>query len=627
MEFLHPGVYVQEISSGARPIEGVSTSTAAFIGTAEKGPTDRALMVTSFAEFRATYGSFLAGSFLAHSALQFFNNGGGRLYVVRAVRAAAAASISLADRRANSTARALTITATSVGRWGNDLDIDIADGTLDPGDEFRLSVKQGGVAVEVFDNLSINPAAPNYAETVVNRSSQLIRLSVDTTATTTDAGYSQSASGAAAALVTGKRRLMVNVNGDGPQMITLADALSGGPAIAAAVKAEVAKLTPQRAGTPAAAFTAFDATFTGGVYRLTSGAGGRNSSVEVTDAPYENAAALLRLGKTNGGDEVTGASVLRPAAGVDFHLGDNAVGGGVLAVTAGGDGNTLQTSDYTNAFALLDSVRDVNIIAVPGIGTKEVVDFGSNYCQQRRDCFFIGDTAMTDDTKEEARDFVNSLASKSSYAAVYFPWLKATDPSGASREPILLPPSGFVAGIYAQTDARRGVWKAPAGTGANVGGAVGLAREVTDAEQDILNPIGVNVIRSFPAAGIVVWGARTLATRSNPEYRYVSVRRTATFLEQSIYNGIQWAVFEPNDDDLWASLRLNVTSFMMQQFRAGAFQGRTPAEAFFVQCDSRTNTQADIDAGVVNVLVGFAPLKPAEFVVLKLSQKTGQPSL
>jgi phage tail sheath protein FI len=286
----------------------------------------------------------------------------------------------------------------------------------------------------------------------------------------------------------------------------------------------------------------------------------------------------------------------------------------------------LQEQDYLNGFTLLDRARDVNLLAVPGNGTKAVVDFGVNYCRQRADCFFIGDMDKNDDTKEEAQVFVTGLTVKSSYGAVYFPWLRALDPTGVSPEPIALPPSGYVAGLYARIDASRGVWKAPAGTEANVGGAVGLMKELTDAEQDTLNPIGVNAIRMFPASGLVIWGARTLATQSDPEYRYVPVRRMAIFLEQSIYNGIQYAVFEPNDEPLWASLRLNITAFMLLQFRAGAFQGRTPTDAFFVKCDNQTTTQADIDAGVVNILVGFAPLKPAEFVVLHLTQKAGQPA-
>jgi phage tail sheath protein FI len=228
------------------------------------------------------------------------------------------------------------------------------------------------------------------------------------------------------------------------------------------------------------------------------------------------------------------------------------------------------------------------------------------------------------DSKEAAQTFVNSLAVKSSYAAVYFPWLTMVDPTGVAPDPIPVPPSGFVAGQYARTDSRRGVWKAPAGTEANVTGAVGLTRQLTDAEQDTLNPIGVNALRFFPASGIVVWGARTLATRADPEYRYVPIRRLAIFLERSIYNGIQWAVFEPNDEDLWASLRLNIGAFMMTLFRQGAFQGSTPAQAFFVKCDGQTNPQDQINAGIVTVLVGFAPLRPAEFVVIRISQKTAE---
>jgi phage tail sheath protein FI len=176
--------------------------------------------------------------------------------------------------------------------------------------------------------------------------------------------------------------------------------------------------------------------------------------------------------------------------------------------------------------------------------------------------------------------------------------------------------------MYARIDSRRGVFKAPAGTETNLAGVLGLAGQISDTEQDILNPMGINVIRSFPASGTVIWGSRTLS--SDSAWRYVPVRRMAIFLRVSIYNGIQFAVFEPNDDDLWASLRLTVGAFMLMQFRAGAFQGDSPDKAFFVKCDGTTTTQADIDSGVVNILVGFAPLKPAEFVVLKLSQKAGQ---
>jgi phage tail sheath protein FI len=642
METLHPGVYIQEVSSGVRPIEGASTSTAAFVGVTEKGPVERALMVTSYTEYQRIYGSFVSGYFLAQSALQFFNNGGKRLYIARVAKAPTAASVSLGDRQTSSppdTTPALTVTASSPGAWGNRLLVDVSD-TAQNADEFRLVIKEERstnppvtAILETYDGVSIDPNAPNFVEKVVNGKSKYVQVAVNANNTSQAHGTSRSGEKAATTL-TGTLssppdtpQLMISVDGDGAQKISLTGALGMGSDIATAIQTAVRDLDPLRASTDALAYADFNVTFdpVKSVYTLTSGTTGVGSSVEVTDAPDHNAAALLKLGKARGVEQ-TGGAALRPAISSDVRLGESMTGSNIVAVVKGSNGTTPQDVDYQNGFKLLDPLKDVNIVAAPGIGSQVMVDFGANYCQQRGDCFYVGDMNEIDDTKEEAQTFINSLTVKSSYAAVYFPWLWATDPSGASSAPVMLPPSGYVTGMYASIDARRGVWKAPAGTEANIGGAVGLAANISDADQDTLNPIGANVIRSFPASGIVIWGARTLATRSDPEYRYVPVRRTAIFLEQSIYSGIQWAVFEPNDDSLWASLRLNIGAFMMLQFRAGAFQGKSANDAFFVQCDDKTTTQADIDAGIVNILVGFAPLKPAEFVILKLSQKTGQPT-
>jgi phage tail sheath protein FI len=622
MERLHPGVYIEEVPSGVRPIEGVSTSTAAFLGKAESGPLDRAVMVTDFIEFQARYGGFLGDSYLAHAALQFFDNGGKRLYVVRVAKDARTADVTVGDRQ-SSPVQTMVVAATSPGRWGNELEAVVADGTLDPGDEFRLSIRQGGAVVEVFDDLSVDPAALNFADAVVNARSQLVRVAVDLADVSAVAGTSVSGATPATTLPAGLRRLQVDLHGDGPQTVTLADPVTTGAEIAAAIQKAVRALVPLRASTPTAAFTGFTAGFASGVYTLTSGLAGRQSSARVADDPTGNAAKLLKLGVTNGGSEATGAAVLRPANGT-YLLGDGAVTGATMAVTLGSDGATPDDNAYLQAFNLLDVVRDVNIVAVPGIGTKPVVDRGGSYCRDRADCFFVADLPSNVITREEAQTFVGGLSVKGSYGAVYFPWLTMVDPTGGSPDPVPVPPSGFMTGIYARIDSRRGVWKAPAGTEANLGGAVGLVTQLTDAEQDTLNPIGVNAIRFFPSSGIVVWGARTLATQADPEYRYIPIRRLAIFLEQSIYNGIQWAVFEPNGEDLWASLRLNIGAFMLTLFRAGAFQGDTPAKAFFVKCDSQTNPQEQIDAGVVTVLVGFAPLRPAEFVVIRISQKTAE---
>lgn len=775
MARLHPGVYIEEVSSGVRPIEGVSTSTAAFLGKAELGDIGKAVLVTSLQEFQKKYGSFLNDSFLAHGVYQFFNNGGKTCYIVRiAGTGARAADIALKDRK-GSPAKTLTVRAASEGTWGNKLDIVIADGTDDPDNEFAVQVyrdrsteKLPPLLLETFDNLSMNTAAGNYVETVINANSAYIRADVEDDNLATagpgvsrsgmlpvgnaagllklgaanggtetagvdgppkTAGTSQGGSTPATTLPADQRKLLINlngdgdreitvplsagtgtdiaaaiqaavkglmsnvpakqpaytgftcayndpaapnvyllssgstgagssvvvknsttttislpagqhqfvieVNGDGPHTITLAGPLSGGDAIKTAIETALQSLIPKRKAN-AAAFTGFLCQYDiapnqgNPSFRLTSGASGAASTVRVSDAPANNVAGTLKLGVTNGGKEISGGAVLRPANSktpTEYHIGDSVVSGNIAPdPTFGDDGGTPNDQDYINGLSALDTVRDVSIVCIPGIGSKAVVDAGTNYCTQRADCFFIGDVNGTDDSVEEAQAFLTGLTVKSSYGAIYYPWLKMLDPTGKSPVPIAVPPSGFVAGMYARIDAKRGVWKAPAGTEANIGGAVGVTADTTDAQQDFLNPIGVNVIRTFPASGIVIWGARTLATRSDPEYRYIPVRRTAIFLEQSIYNGIQWAVFEPNDEDLWASLRANINSFMMLQFRAGAFQGKTPNEAFFVKCDHQTTTQADIDAGTVNILVGFAALKPAEFVVLQLSQKAGQPA-
>jgi hypothetical protein len=212
-------------------------------------------------------------------------------------------------------------------------------------------------------------------------------------------------------------------------------------------------------------------------------------------------------------------------------------------------------------------------------------------------------------------------------AALYFPYLRIVDPDPTQGgRKINMPASGAVAGVYGRTDAQRGVWKAPAGTDASLNGVPELSLSMTDLENGRLNPLGINCLRSFPIIGRVVWGARTLrgADALADDWTYVPVRRLALFIEESLYRGTKWAVFEPNDEPLWAQLRLGVGSFMQNLFRQGAFQGRSPREAYFVRCDKDTTTQNHINLGVVNIHVGFAPLKPAEFVVIKIQQMAGQ---
>jgi phage tail sheath protein FI len=274
---------------------------------------------------------------------------------------------------------------------------------------------------------------------------------------------------------------------------------------------------------------------------------------------------------------------------------------------------------YHAAFDLLDELTDISLIAAPGRGTPEILRFGAQYCERRGDCFYIGEMAQSDHTVDDAREFLGSLNSQSTYAAVYFPWLVVKH----EGKTLTVPPSGAIAGLYARTDRYRGVWKAPAGVEADLHNVIGLSAELNNEEHDLLNPLGVNVIRDLPNIGIVVMGARTVGTRTAGEWKYVPVRRTAIYIERSIDKGTQWAVFEPNGEALWKKLELAITAFMNQLYRQGAFAGMTSDKAFMVHCDNRVNTPDNYDPEVVYIQVGFAPLKPAEFIILRLKKYLG----
>jgi len=262
---------------------------------------------------------------------------------------------------------------------------------------------------------------------------------------------------------------------------------------------------------------------------------------------------------------------------------------------------------------------------LPGVTIPAVVTAAVAYCQKRR-AFLILDSPAIVKTPDQMRQAVaNGVFPQTSNAAVYYPWVVIPDQQNHGQARITSP-GGTIAGVFATTDASRGLWKAPAGIGACLVGVEGLEDTLTDADNGRLSPLGVNCLRTFPAEGNVVWGARTLAgTDQTPsDWKYIPVRRLGLFIEESLYRGTQWAVFEPNAEPLWAALRLNISVFMQELFRQGAFQGATPQEAFFVKCDADTTTQVDIENGVLNILIGFAPLMPAEFVVLKITQLAGQ---
>lgn len=302
------------------------------------------------------------------------------------------------------------------------------------------------------------------------------------------------------------------------------------------------------------------------------------------------------------------------------------------------DGTPPLQADYTGSelsrsgFWALDAVDLFNLMVIPGDGISTSGEWdviraaAAQYCQSRR-AFLILDAPAEwsinslSNAQSLVQTFRSPLGNSDINCAVYFPRVQIND-NGILR---LVGPSGMVAGMYAATDAARGVWKAPAGTQAALNGVIDLELILTDKQNGVLNPLAVNCLRRMPA-GYLIWGARTVAGFDNSgdsDWTYVPVRRTALFLEESLYRGTQWVVFEPNDEPLWAQIRMNIGAFMMGLFRQGAFQGATPDQAFFVKCDSETTTQADIDQGIVNIIVGFAPLKPAEFVVITIQQIAG----
>ena len=292
------------------------------------------------------------------------------------------------------------------------------------------------------------------------------------------------------------------------------------------------------------------------------------------------------------------------------------------------DGNPPQLIDYERAFGIIDSQVDLfNLMVLPedanpAVPMNQVWGPASVFCQNRR-AFLLMDAPAAWNNVQAAAAGVNGLRAGlvNDHAGIFYPRITVND-KGLNRN---IGPTGAIAGLMARIDGTRGVWKAPAGTEAGLRGVIGLEHRFSDAENGVLNPRAINTIRIFPN-GIVNWGARTMDGENDfgSEWKYVPVRRLALFMEESLYRGLKWAVFEPNDEPLWSQIRLNVGAFMHNLFRQGAFQGSKPKDAYFVKCDSETTTQNDIDLGIVNIWIGFAPLKPAEFVVLYLQQMAGQ---
>ncbi|MBD2253359.1 phage tail sheath subtilisin-like domain-containing protein [Nostoc parmelioides] len=624
----YPGVYVEEISSGVRTITGVSKSVTAFVGAAKRGPIDKAVRILSYSDFERRFGGLDACSELSYAVRQFFLNGGSDAWVVRIVKHAQSATHTLKDK---SKQDVLKITALDEGLAGNRIEIQVDYKTLNPANTFNLTLNYTSPdnpsdrLTEKFDNLSLNSQDARYIEAVINGISRLVTVKREENAVnslsdksgTSVSGDLQNAD--VSKLIDNRHnQFQISVNGLKPITVKIdSNEITGDN-----VSAKLTSLanTIQTKVISATNDNSFTCTFRDNKLILTSGQPGEFSSVRVLRATFNDLSTNLKLGYRNGGVEEDAVATIRL---------DETLPKDTIITLTGGTETQYSEADLDNltfsqaerkGFYALEEVDLFNLLCIPGVTKSNILSEAAQYCKQRR-AFLIADAPKTNTVS----DIQSTEVTNNDNGAVYYPWIYIADPlnNGKLR---LTAPSGTVAGLYARTDSASGVWKAPAGTEANLVGVQALTYKLTDAENGILNPLGINCIRLFPTYGAVAWGARTFqgSDQAASEYKYIPVRRLALFIEESLYRGTQWVVFEPNDEPLWAQIRLNLGAFMQNLFRQGAFQGKSPREAYFVKCDRETTAQNDINLGIVNIKVGFAPLKPAEFVIIQLQQMAGQ---
>jgi phage tail sheath protein FI len=647
----YPGVYVQEVPSGVRTIVGVSTSATAFIGYFSRGPMDKAVQIYSWADFVREFGGLHRESEASYAIQQFFLNGGSEAWIVRTANGAKQAAINLLDACGTSGAVALEVKASSEGTWGDNVRIDVDHATTEPDDTFNMVIRELDsddlttvIRTETFRNLSLDSSDPNYAVDVVNAGSELVTLKAGSSTDRPAQTGTVSSVDIATTLPT--------VKGTGGKMKEM-DVFLGSTSSSSLGKVKLTSQPTTQEGLRADLQSAIRDVDKAN--KLTE-----KATVELLGSKSTKMYLRIKAGTTDDDDVLafkytgTGTDDLAEALGLDDEKLSNvqqyALGGTTVAAQAipsggttpvvGKDGTAPTATELigdptkkTGLYALED-VDIFNILCIPGTmnlasDADSVITAATEYCEERR-AFYIVDfpspPTQTCDDPSEIKDWLDEYATlRHRNAALYFPRIKIPDALNKYRSRTV-GVSGTVAGLYARTDGERGVWKAPAGTEATLTNVRAMEYQLTDAENGTLNHLAINCLRSFPVYGNVCWGARTLkgADQLADEYKYIPIRRLALFLEESLYRGLKWVVFEPNDEPLWAQIRLNVGAFMHDLFRKGAFQGQKPKDAYFVKCDSETTTQTDRNLGIVNIWVGFAPLKPAEFVIIYLQQMAGQ---
>jgi phage tail sheath protein FI len=646
----YPGVYIEELPSGVRTIVGVSTSVAAFIDYFGRGPIDHAVQVFSFGDFQREFGGLDDLSEASFGIRQFFTNGGSEAWVVRTAETDSyeTAAVELHDGGG----AVLTVSAgrnsrgesiPDPGDWANQLRIDVDYATTDPTSLMNLTVTEvairNGRRVEIqteqYRNLSMAEGDPQYVFDVINEGSKLIQVVHDAAG---NAARRPAETGTAGTALTAVPAL---ANDD---QFTIN--YPGGSAVATLVVTAAPTTMQEARSILQNAIRAADPN-----EPLLA-----DATVEIVDH-LDGTNTHLRVLAGRSGDDFEGAVLTfadttntpATAAGLvtgggatenvqQYQVGDTTAAGFQAGGVEGENGDPPTATELIGdpvaetGMHALEEVDLFNILCIPRAAelgdptnTQAVYTAAETYCERRR-AFLIVDLPDDVDSVQDARDWLDQNAGlRHANAAAYFPRALMPNPLNDFRLRNV-GASGTVAGLYARTDATRGVWKAPAGTEGSLRGVSQLAVKLTDPQNGQLNPLGLNSLRNFDIFGNVCWGARTLdgADAQASQWKYIPVRRLALFIEESLYRGTQWVVFEPNDEPLWSQIRLNIGAFMNNLFRQGAFQGQTPREAYLVKCDRETTTQNDIDRGVVNILVGFAPLKPAEFVIIQIQQLAGQ---
>ncbi|MGW2720745.1 phage tail sheath subtilisin-like domain-containing protein [Streptomyces sp. NPDC001492] len=606
----YPGVYVEELPSSTRAISAVTTSVTAFVGHTRRGPLNEPVRVTGFADFERRFGGLSAQSPLAYAVHQFFGNGGSVAVIVRVARAGSgkAACVVLESTEGHSAGPALEVHAKEPGVWGNGLRVAVDYDTPDCEATFNLRVYDAkGDARESFTGLSMDAGSGTYAPTVVNAGSRLIRVEAVGEGRPDPSGTVSKPFGHE--LPDLAVDLTVKI-GDVEREFRLYDPDCDGEAPSSV--AELALLLERK-------------------LRALPDAPGKHAYAGVEVTAFGRRIQVV-AGSTDPEDVVRFLGECANDLGLEASVNPP-----VFPLEGGEDGEAPGPRDLIGSEAdktgiqALRGVADVNLLALPELASYEkiddaltVVSAAQRLCEERR-IFLLVDAPSTWVSVDSARAGLSAFDPvRGNHAGLYFPHIQLTDPlTGRLRA---FPPSGAVAGVIARTDSERGVWKAPAGTEAQLVGVHSLTVDLTDRETGLLNPLGVNCLRTFPVTGPLVWGARTLegSDALDSAWKYVPVRRLALHVEESLQRGLQWVVFEPNDESLWQQIRLSASSYLHTLFRQGAFKGSTPREAYFVKCDSETTTDEDVANGVVNVLVGIAPVRPAEFVVVRIQQTSGQ---